>query len=437
MEQMLAINRLEILSTFGKKKSDDLMNIFALIILITILLDFLIDLITNQLNLSSLKREVPNEFKDIYDAETYAKSQEYTKVRTRFGYLTGTVDLLTILIFWFSGGFNWLDELVRSLGYGELVTGLLFMIILLLAKSVIGLPFSIYSTFVIEERFGFNKTTPKTFILDMLKGLLLGAAIGLPLLAGILAFFMFTGDLGWLYAWVSITVFTLAMQYLAPMYIMPLFNTFTPLEEGELRTEIEAYTEKVNFPLQGLFVIDGSKRSSKSNAFFTGFGKNKRIALFDTLIEKHTVSELVAVLAHEIGHYKKKHILKGMVVSVGHSLILFFLLSLFLKEKALFDAFYMEQMSVYAGLIFFGMLYAPIEMILSIARQWTSRKHEYEADAFAAETTKAPNEMISALKKLSKDNLSNLTPHPVYVFINYSHPPVLQRIDAIKQLETS
>lgn len=419
------------------KKSDDLMNIFALIILITILLDFLIDLITNQLNLSSLKKEVPDEFKDIYDTETYAKSQEYTKVRTRFGYLTGTIDLLTILIFWFSGGFNWLDELVRSLGYGELVTGLLFMIILLLAKSLIGLPFSIYSTFVIEERFGFNKTTPKTFVLDMLKGLLLGAVIGLPLLAGILAFFMFTGDLGWLYAWVSITVFTLAMQYLAPTYIMPLFNTFTPLEEGELRTEIEAYTEKVNFPLQGLFVIDGSKRSSKSNAFFTGFGKNKRIALFDTLIEKHTVSELVAVLAHEIGHYKKKHILKGMVVSVGHSLILFFLLSLFLKEKALFDAFYMEQMSVYAGLIFFGMLYAPIEMILSIVMQWTSRKHEYEADAFAAETTKAPNEMISALKKLSKDNLSNLTPHPVYVFINYSHPPVLQRIDAIKQLEIS
>jgi STE24 endopeptidase len=413
------------------------MNIFALIILITILLDFLIDLITNQLNLSSLKKEVPDEFKDIYDTETYAKSQEYTKVRTRFGYLTGTIDLLTILIFWFSGGFNWLDELVRSLGYGELVTGLLFMIILLLAKSLIGLPFSIYSTFVIEERFGFNKTTPKTFVLDMLKGLLLGAVIGLPLLAGILAFFMFTGDLGWLYAWVSITVFTLAMQYLAPTYIMPLFNTFTPLEEGELRTEIEAYTEKVNFPLQGLFVIDGSKRSSKSNAFFTGFGKNKRIALFDTLIEKHTVSELVAVLAHEIGHYKKKHILKGMVVSVGHSLILFFLLSLFLKEKALFDAFYMEQMSVYAGLIFFGMLYAPIEMILSIVMQWTSRKHEYEADAFAAETTKAPNEMISALKKLSKDNLSNLTPHPVYVFINYSHPPVLQRIDAIKQLEIS
>lgn len=413
------------------------MNIFALIILITILLDFLIDLITNQLNLSSLKKEVPDEFKDIYDAETYAKSQEYTKVRTRFGYLTGTIDLLIILIFWFSGGFNWLDELVRSLGYEELVTGLLFMIILLLAKSVIGLPFSIYSTFVIEERFGFNKTTPKTFVLDMLKGLLLGAVIGLPLLAGILAFFMFTGDLGWFYAWVSITAFTLAMQYLAPTYIMPLFNTFTPLEEGELRTEIEAYTEKVNFPLQGLFVIDGSKRSSKSNAFFTGFGKNKRIALFDTLIEKHTVSELVAVLAHEIGHYKKKHILKGMVVSVGHSLILFFLLSLFLKEKALFDAFYMEQMSVYAGLIFFGMLYAPIEMILSIVMQSTSRKHEYEADAFAAETTKAPSEMISALKKLSKDNLSNLTPHPVYVFINYSHPPVLQRIDAIKQLEIS
>lgn len=410
------------------------MNIYAIIILLTILVDFFLDVITNQLNLGALSKQVPEEFEQVYDAGTYAKSQEYTKVQTRFGYLTGTFDLIVLLGFWFTGGFNWLDQIVRSFGFGELVTGLIFMVILMIAKSILGLPFSIYSTFVIEERFGFNKTTPKTFVLDMFKGLLLGAVIGLPLLAGILAFFMYTGEWAWLYAWIAVTVFTLAMQYIAPTWIMPLFNKFTPLEEGELRTAIENYTEKVNFPLQGLFVIDGSKRSSKSNAFFTGYGKNKRVALYDTLIENHSVPELVAVLAHEIGHYKKKHIIKGMITSIVHSAVLFFLLSIFLNEKGLFDAFYMEEMSVYAGLIFFGMLYAPIEMVLSVFMQMSSRKHEFEADAYAAETTGKPEDMVSTLKKLSKDNLSNLTPHPWYVFLNYSHPPVLQRINAIRKI---
>lgn len=412
------------------------MNIYAIIILATILVDFLLDVITNQLNLSALNKQVPKEFEEVYDAATYAKSQEYTKVQTRFGYLTGSFDLILLLGFWFAGGFNWLDQIVRSFGFGELVTGLFFMVILMIAKSILSLPFSIYSTFVIEERFGFNKTTPKTFVMDMLKGLLLGAVIGLPLLAGILAFFMYTGEWAWLYAWIAVTVFTLAMQYIAPTWIMPLFNKFTPLEEGELRTAIENYTEKVDFPLQGLFVIDGSKRSSKSNAFFTGFGKNKRVALYDTLIENHSVPELVAVLAHEIGHYKKKHIIKGMITSVVHSAVLFFLLSIFLNQKGLFDAFYMDEMSVYAGLILFGMLYAPIEMVLSVFMQMSSRKHEFEADAYAAETTGKPEDMVSTLKKLSKDNLSNLTPHPWYVFLNYSHPPVLQRINAIRKINS-
>ncbi len=410
------------------------MNLYLIIILAAIAIDFILDLVSNWLNLKSLTKKLPDEFQEVYDEETYAKSQEYTKVRTRFGFITGIFDLSLLLVFWFSGGFNWLDQLIRSWEFGELITGLVFIGILMIAKSIISLPFSIYSTFVIEERFGFNKTTPKTFIIDLVKGLLLGAVIGIPLLAGILAFFMYTGDLAWLYAWLAVTAFTLIMQYVAPTWIMPIFNKFTPLEEGELRTAIEDYTEKVNFPLQGLFVIDGSKRSSKSNAFFTGFGKNKRVALYDTLIENHTIPELVAVLAHEIGHYKKKHIIKGMVISILHTGVLFFLLSFFLSEKGLFDAFYMEQMSVYTGLIFFGMLYSPIEMILSIFMQMFSRKHEFEADEYAARTTGQPEDMISTLKKLSKDNLSNLTPHPVYVFLNYSHPPVLQRIHAIREI---
>lgn len=409
------------------------MNIYAVIILLAIAVDFFLDLISNFLNLKSLSKTLPDEFDGVYDEETYAKSQEYTKVNTRFGFITGAFDLAILLGFWFSGGFNVLDQWVRGYGFGELITGLCFMGVLMVAKMIIGLPFSIYSTFVIEERFGFNKTTPKTFVVDLLKGLLLGVLIGGPVLAAILAFFMYAGDLAWLYAWVALTLFTLVMQYVAPTWIMPLFNKFTPLEEGELRTAIEEYTQKVDFPLQGLFVIDGSKRSSKSNAFFTGFGKNKRVALYDTLIENHTTEELVAVLAHEIGHYKKKHIIKGMISGVLQSGVMLFVLSIFLQDPDLFEAFYMEEMSVYAGLIFFGMLYAPINMILSIFMQMSSRKHEYEADEYAAKTTGKPEDMISTLKKLSKDNLSNLTPHPFYVFLNYSHPPALERINALRK----
>lgn len=409
------------------------MNIYAIIILVTIAVDFILDLSSNVLNLKSLSGELPEEFEGVYDEETYAKSQEYTKVRTKFGFVTGAFDLMVVLGFWFSGGFNWLDLMIRGWGYGELVTGLIYMGLLLLAKTLISLPFSVYSTFVIEERFGFNKTTAQTFVLDMIKGLGLGVVIGGPLLAGILYFFMYAGDLAWLYAWAAVTAFTLIMQYVAPTWIMPLFNKFTPLEEGELRDAIESYTESVDFPLQGLFVIDGSRRSSKSNAFFTGFGKNKRVALYDTLIENHTVDELVAVLAHEIGHYKKKHIIKGMFSSIVQTGVMFFLLSVFLQAEGLFDAFYMDHMSVYAGLIFFGMLYAPIDMILSVFMQMMSRKHEFEADAYASETTGQPLDMVSTLKKLSKDNLSNLRPHWFYVFLNYSHPPVLERIRAIKE----
>lgn len=408
------------------------MNIYLIIILSAIALDFILDLISNALNLKALTKKLPEEFSEVYDEQTYAKSQEYTKTRTKFGFITGGFDLILLLAFWFSGGFNILDQWMRSFEFNELITGLFFIVILMVAKSILSLPFSIYSTFVIEERYGFNKTTPKTFIVDLLKGILLGVIIGIPLLAGILAFFMYTGEWAWLYAWLAVTAFTLIMQYVAPTWIMPLFNKFTPLEEGELRTAIEEYTEKVNFPLKGLFVIDGSKRSSKSNAFFTGFGKNKRVALYDTLIENHTISELVAVLAHEVGHYKKRHIIKGMVTSIVQSAVLFFLLSIFLAAEGLFNAFYMEEMSVYTGLIFFGMLYAPIEMILSIFMQMNSRKHEFEADEYAANTTGKPEDMITTLKKLSKDNLSNLTPHPFYVFLNYSHPPVLQRIKAIR-----
>jgi len=408
------------------------MNIFTIIILAAILIDFTLGIISNRLNLKALSKDLPDEFEDVYDEETYAKSQEYTRVGTKFGFVTGTFDLLVLLAFWFAGGFKWLDQWARGFDFGVIVTGLIFIGVLILAKMIISLPFGIYSTFVIEERFGFNKTDAKTFITDRLKGLMLTILIGGPLLAGIIAFFEYGGTWAWVYAWLAVTAFSLIMQYIAPTWIMPLFNKFEPLEDGELRQAIESYADKVDFPLQGIYVIDGSKRSAKSNAFFTGFGKNQRIALYDTLIENHTIEELVAVLAHEIGHYKKKHIVKNIVISTLHTGVMFALLSIFLQVPALFDAFFMEEMSVYAGLLFFGLLYSPVETILGIFMQKMSRKHEYEADHFAAATIDESEQMVKVLKKLSKDNLSNLTPHPFFVFLNYSHPPVLKRIRAIR-----
>ena len=375
---------------------------------------------------------MPKEFEGTYDAEAYENSQNYTRVYTRFGFLTGTFSIIITLIFWFAGGFNYLDTIVRAWEFGAIGTGLVYIAILIIARSLLSLPFSLYTTFVIEEKFGFNKTTVKTFFLDRLKSLFLGILLGGPLLAGLLYFFQVAGNMAWIYAWAVTTLFTLIVQFIAPTWIMPLFNKFTPLEDGELKDSIISYSEKVKFPLKGIFVMDGSKRSRKSNAFFTGFGKNKRIVLFDTLIENHTVGELVSVLAHEVGHYKKKHILKSMVISIFHMGLMFYLLSVFLSHQGLFDAFYMDNMSVYGGLIFFGMLYTPIEMILSVIMQIFSRKNEFEADRFASETTDNSENMISALKKLSRDNLSNLTPHPFYVFLNYSHPPVLKRIEAIR-----
>ena len=410
------------------------MNTYAIIILVTLLAEFVLSLIADALNMRTLGSGIPAEFEGVIGAEAYQKSQAYTRTRTTFGIFTSTVSLIATLAFWLSGGFNWLDMIARNWQFGVLWTGMLYIGILVLARSALSLPFSLYSTFVIEERFGFNKTTPKTFVLDLLKSLLLGILLGGPLLLGVLAFFQYAGPLAWLYCWIVATLFLLVVQFIAPTWIMPMFNKFTPLEEGELKGAIMSYASSVKFSLKDVFVMDGSKRSSKSNAFFTGFGKNKRIALFDTLIRQHTVPELVAVLAHEIGHYKKRHIIQGMVISVAHMGVMFYLLSLFVSERGLSDAFLMEHTSIYAGMIFFGMLFAPIEFLLSYLMHILSRRNEFQADKYSAETYRQPAAMIDALKKLSVHNLSHLTPHPLYVALNYSHPPVLERIRALKQL---
>ena len=411
------------------------MNIFSFIIIGALILEYILELVANLLNLKALKLELPLTLEGIYKAEDYRKSQEYIRVITRFGLIENTFTLLLLLAFWFSRGFNWFDQIVRTWSFIPLVTGLFYIGILVLAYSLIMLPFSVYSTFVIEERFGFNKTTPRTFLLDLIKGLGLALLIGGALLAGILALLEYVGSYAWLYCWAAVIIFSLGMQYVAPTLIMPLFNKFTPMESGELREAIFKYASSVNFPIKNVFVMDGSKRSSKSNAFFTGFGNNKRIALFDTLIAKHTVPEMVAVLAHEVGHYKKKHILQGFIINILHTGLLFFLFSIFLGNSDLYHAFYMEHESIYSGLLFFGLLYTPIDTVLSVVMQMISRKNEYEADRFAAETTDDPDILINALKKLSATNMSNLTPHPFYVFMNYSHPPILQRLQAIQDIK--
>ena len=408
-------------------------NPYFIAALLIVVAFFKLDLFANLFNLSALKPELPEQFKDVYDREKYARSQAYTRETTRFGILSSSISLAAFFAFWFIGGFGFVDAFTRSLGYGEVVTGLIAVAILLTLSGLLELPFEIYDTFVLEEHYGFNKTTFGTFIVDKLKGLALGLILGAPILALLLTLFEKV-DHAWLYAWASVSGLSLILAYVAPRFILPLFNKFTPLEDGELRTAITAMGDKAGFPLQEVSVMDGSKRSTKSNAFFTGFGKNKRIALFDTLIENHSTDELVAVLAHEIGHFKKKHIIQQMAFGILHTGALLFLLSLFLESTQLFSAFAVATPSVHFAFIFFGILFKPVNRLISILLAVWSRKNEYEADAYAAELTGTPESLVTALKKLAADNLSNLTPHPFYVFLNYSHPPMLERLKALKAL---
>ena len=409
------------------------MNTFAIIILVALVGEYLLGAASALLSARSFSPAVPAEFAGVFDDEKYARARRYTATRTRFGLVRGAFDLAVILAFWFAGGFAWLDGAVRGLGQGPVVTGLAFIGALTLAGTVLGLPFRVWSTFVIEARYGFNRTTAGTFAADLVKGLGLTVVLGGALLAVILAFFEWAGPLAWLWCWIAATAFTLAVQFIAPTWIMPLFNTFTPLDGGELHDAILGYARSAKFPLGGIFVVDGSRRSSKANAFFTGFGKHKRIGLFDTLVEKYTVPELIAVVAHEIGHYKKRHVWLQMGLSIAHLGAMLWVLSLFLGQEGLFAAFYVAEPSVYAGLLFFSLLFTPVELVLSVLMHVFSRRHEFEADRFAAETTGGGAPLVSALKKLSADNLNNLTPHPLDVFLHYSHPPVLRRIDALQR----
>jgi STE24 endopeptidase len=410
------------------------MNFYLVFILTILIGSYVLEVLVEILNLKNLKTDLPEEFAGYYDAENYQKSQQYLKENTWFGIITETVFTPLTIAFILLGGFNYVDSLARSFNLGAIPTGLIFAGILLLLSQIIHIPFSAYATFVIEEKYGFNRTTVKTFIMDILKSWLLMAVIGGTVFSIVLWFFEKTGTWAWLYCWGAMIIIQLFLSFIAPVVIMPIFNKFYPLEESELKSTLEEYARAQRFKMKGVFKMDASKRSSKSNAFFTGFGKFRRIVLFDNLIEKHTVDELVSVLAHEMGHYKKKHIITSMIISILTTGLMFFILSLFLNNTGLFAAFKMENTSLYASLLFFGFLYAPIEMVLAIFGNMLSRRHEYAADAYAATTYGKPEAMIAALKKLSVDNLSNLTPHSLKVFLSYSHPPVLERIKALRNL---
>ena len=410
------------------------MNFYFIFIISAVSIEFILARITGYLNITSLFPELPEEFKNSYDESKYQNSQNYTRTNEKFDVVTGTFDFLFILCIIVFGLFNVLDVFVRSFGFqSDMINGLIFFGLFMIIQDILSTPFSLYRHFVVEERFGFNKMTMKTFVIDKIKGLFLMVLIGTPLLGIILYFFESFGDFAWLYAWAIISGFILILQPLFTSFIAPLFNTFTPLEEGELKDSINSYSEKVEFPIRRIDIMDGSRRSSHSNAYFSGIGKRKRIALYDTLIEKQSVQEILAIVAHEVGHYKKKHIQKGIVLSILSSGFMFFMVSVFMKNPQLFAAFSMEKLSVYGSLVFFQILFSPINMLLSLFTNALSRKNEFEADKFSEETIGNPLHLISGLKKLTVENLGNLTPHPLNVFLNYSHPPVLQRIRALSR----
>jgi STE24 endopeptidase len=393
--------------------------------------DFIFERFLEYLNSTQWSDQLPAEVKGIYDEEKYSRQQAYEKVNFRFSLITSSFSFLVMLLMFLLAGFAWVNHMALSISVNPILNALLFFGILLLASDMLNTPFSIYNTFVIEEKFGFNKTTPKTFILDKLKGWLLIAVIGGGLLSLIIYIYQLTTTNFWIYTWLVITIFSVFMVLFYSNLIVPFFNKQAPLPEGELKSAIENFSGKVGFKLDNIYVIDGSKRSTKANAYFTGLGTKKRIVLYDTLINDLTVNELVAVLAHEIGHYKKKHVVWSLLLGILQTGVMLFIFSLFVGSPELSEALGVETPSFHIGLIAFGILYSPISMITGLAMNVFSRRNEYQADAFAA-TNFDKNELASALKKLSVKNLSNLRPHPAYVFFHYSHPTLLQRLNALK-----
>ena len=408
-------------------------NLYYLIIVTAIIVEYLLSSVSSFLDIKNITPIIPQDFKKAYDEKKYVRSQEYLKARTRFGLFSSTFSLCLILIVIHSDIFGVLDQYVRIQTENYILQGLMFIGVIYIFQDLISLPFSLYNTFVIEQKFGFNKTTLGLFIIDKIKGYAIFIVLGSVVITPLLYFFHVYSEIGWLIAWIILTVFMIGIQPLFVHVIAPMFNKFIPLEEGELREEIEKYTGKVGFPLARIDIMDGSKRSAHSNAYFTGFGKSRRIAIFDTLIEKHSTKEIVSVVAHEVGHYKLKHVLQGTILGIIETGIMLFAFNLIMNDISLFHVFGANQLSVHAGIVFFSMLYAPVSMLTSIITTAISRKNEFEADKYSLDTTNDGQALISMLIGLSANNLSHLTPHPMKVFLSYSHPPVTERIKAVNQ----
>jgi STE24 endopeptidase len=393
---------------------------------------FLLDSLAKLLNLRSLRTQVPEEFLDVYDADRYRRSQAYTKLNTWFDLVVSAIDLAALLVFWFVGGFEALDQFVRAYHLPPVGNGLLYLAILCVAREVLMLPFEIYHTFVIEQRYGFNRTTVGTFFVDRLKEWLIAGVLMAGFTFIVLSLFEAFGLHAWIIGWIFSAILSIALIYVAPTVILPIFFKLSPVPDGPLRDRVIEFSRTQHFPVRELLVIDGSRRSSKANAFFTGLGSNKRIALYDTLINNHTVPELLAVLAHEVGHYKKHHIIRHLLIGQLSLLLLFVGASFCLSRLELFQAFGVSTPSYYVGLTLYFILIRPFSVLFGILMNYWSRRDEFEADRFAAESLGDPNPLIQALKRLSKDSLSNLTPHPLLVGLHFTHPPVLSRIIALK-----
>lgn len=393
-------------------------------------ISFVTGQVLEYLNLKAMRPDVPDEVASFYDREKYRKSQEYHREITRFSFITSTLSFVGSILMLVLGGFGWVDGLLRTVTENPILLALLFFGVLGLASDLLTLPFQWYSTFVIEEKYGFNKTTVGTFITDKLKGYVLGALIGGGLLAALIYLVETIGPDFWIWFAAIACLFMLFMNMFYTSLILPLFNKLTPLPDGELKTAIEEFSNKINFPITNIFVIDGSKRSSKANAFFSGIGKKKKIVLYDTLIRNHTTEELVAVLAHEVGHYKKKHIIWSFVLGVVQIVFMLFMLAQMVFNEELSLALGGAQQAIHLNLLAFTILFSPISAITGLFMNIYSRKNEFEADAFARDTYNG-KALAEALKKLSVDNLSNLYPHPAYVFVHYSHPPLLKRLERI------
>ncbi len=406
-------------------------TVFVLLIGVLVF-GYVLERILDRLNLSHTLPVLPAELADIFDPEEYKRSQMYKRDNTRFSFFTSSAGLVVMLLFFFFGVFGWYDGLIAGITSHYIIHVLLFFGTFALLSDILTTPFDLYNTFVLEERYGFNRTTVRTYIMDKVKGWLIGALIGGGLLALITWIYMLTGQWFWLIALGLVTLVSLFLMMFYSNLIVPLFNKQMPLEEGSLRGKIEEFAVNAGFKLDNIYVMDGSKRSSKANAYFTGLGPKKRIVLFDTLIEDLEEEEIVAVLAHEVGHYKKKHSTTGLILATVQSAIMFYLFSLFVGVDSFAVALGGAEASFHLGLIAFGVLYSPISILTGLLTNALSRHNEYQADNFAKDKYEADS-LISSLKKLSKNNLSNLTPHPVYVFFHYSHPPLLQRIRSLKK----